>query len=204
MARLPQAVRPGVKILGREAPSSNSSPSVGLRRESCCTAPALGHVSHHAARVGRGRHDLPRRGDPCAGISRGRPLSFLQALRGRELALHHGARRTSAAVGPASWRSACEWRPTGSIRSTRARLGPMLLFLVGSGSDVLRLQREYGVLGGERDGVAALLTMPRVFAHAHFATLDGPVTACWLLAWALFARPVAIGAGLLASAWRWD
>ncbi len=70
---------------------------------------------------------------------------------------------------------------------TRARLAPMLLFSVGVGAMFYRLQREYGVWAVSVMAVAALLTMPRVFAHAHFATLDGPVTACWMLAWALFA-----------------
>jgi hypothetical protein len=32
--------------------------------------------------------------------------------------------------------------------------------------------------------VAALLTFPRLFAEAHFATLDGQLTAWWLLLWA--------------------
>jgi 4-amino-4-deoxy-L-arabinose transferase-like glycosyltransferase len=43
--------------------------------------------------------------------------------------------------------------------------------------------------------VAMLATMPRLFAHAHFATLDGPVTATWILAWAAFAPAV--------RDWRW-
>lgn len=34
--------------------------------------------------------------------------------------------------------------------------------------------------------VVAILLLPRLFAHAHFASFDGPLTACWLLAWALF------------------
>ena len=35
--------------------------------------------------------------------------------------------------------------------------------------------------------------MPRLFAHEHFATLDGPLTAAWVLAWATFAPRCATG-----------
>ena len=45
---------------------------------------------------------------------------------------------------------------------------------------------------------AAVLTMPRLFAHAHFATLDGTLTACWVLAWASFAPARSNWAGKLA------
>ena len=70
---------------------------------------------------------------------------------------------------------------------TAFRLGPILLFAVATGALFYRLQREYNVLAVSLLAVAALLTMPRLFGHAHFATLDGPLTACWLLAWATFA-----------------
>src|SRR5439155_16490138 len=32
--------------------------------------------------------------------------------------------------------------------------------------------------------VVALLTFPRLFSEAHFATLDAPLTAWWLMLWA--------------------
>ena len=68
---------------------------------------------------------------------------------------------------------------------TAARVGPMLLFSVAAGLLFVRLWHD------ESFGVAicallVLLTLPRLLAHAHFATLDGPLLACWLLAWATF------------------
>ena len=69
----------------------------------------------------------------------------------------------------------------------RARFGPILLFSLAAGAMFYRLQRDYGVLSVSIMAIAALLTMPRLFAHAHYATLDGPLTACWVLAWAAFA-----------------
>ena len=70
---------------------------------------------------------------------------------------------------------------------TRARFGPILLFSLAAAAMYYRLLGDYGVRAVGIMAVAALLTMPRMFAHAHYATLDGPVTACWLLAWAAFA-----------------
>ena len=69
---------------------------------------------------------------------------------------------------------------------TQARFGPMLLFSLALGAAVYRLQRDYKTLAVSVMAVAAVLTMPRLFAHAHFTTLDGLLTACWLLAWAAF------------------
>ncbi len=70
---------------------------------------------------------------------------------------------------------------------TRFRLGPILLFSFAAGVLFYRLKRDYDLWIVGFVAIAVLLTMPRMFAHAHFATLDGPVTACWLLAWAAFA-----------------
>jgi len=70
---------------------------------------------------------------------------------------------------------------------TAARLGPIVLFSIAVGAMFYRLQREYAVTAVSLMAVAALLTMPRLFAHAHFATLDGPLVACWLMAWSAFA-----------------
>src|SRR5262249_44807344 len=56
-------------------------------------------------------------------------------------------------------------------------------------------QRSYGVLAVSLVAVGALLMMPRLFAHAHYATLDGPLTAAWLLTWAAFTPA--------ARDWRW-
>jgi 4-amino-4-deoxy-L-arabinose transferase-like glycosyltransferase len=67
-----------------------------------------------------------------------------------------------------------------------ARLGPMLLWALATGAMFYRMARDYSPAAGV-GAVAALLLMPRVFAHAHFASLDGPLTSCWVLAWATFA-----------------
>jgi 4-amino-4-deoxy-L-arabinose transferase-like glycosyltransferase len=78
---------------------------------------------------------------------------------------------------------------------TRERLGPIVLFSIAAGAMFYRLQREYRLLVVSLVAIAAMLTMPRLFAHAHFATLDAPLTACWVLAWAAFASA--------ARDWRW-
>ncbi len=70
---------------------------------------------------------------------------------------------------------------------TAARFGPIVLFALAVGAMFYRLQREYQVLAVSAMAVASLLMMPRLFGHAHFATLDGPLTACWILVWAAFA-----------------
>lgn len=69
---------------------------------------------------------------------------------------------------------------------TAARLGPMILFAVAAGVMFNRLAKRYSFAAAAA-GVVALITMPRLFAHAHFASFDGPLTSCWILAWAAFA-----------------
>ena len=66
------------------------------------------------------------------------------------------------------------------------RLGPILLFAVAAGAMFYRMAREYGPAAAV-GSVAALLLLPRLFAHAHFASFDGPLTSCWILTWATFA-----------------
>jgi len=66
-----------------------------------------------------------------------------------------------------------------------ARLGPIALFSLAAGVMAYRLSRNWSLAAG-LGGAAALMLLPRVFAHAHFATLDGPLTACRILAWATF------------------
>lgn len=84
---------------------------------------------------------------------------------------------------------------------TRYRLGPMLLFALATSAFCYRLWREFSPLVAVT-GTFALVTMPRLFAHAHFASFDGPLTSCWMLAWAAFAPamrgrcPVAVPWGL--------
>jgi hypothetical protein len=75
------------------------------------------------------------------------------------------------------------------------RLGPILLFAVAAGSMFYRLAADES-LAAAIGGVAALLLLPRLFAHAHFASFDGPLTSCWLLTWAAFAPA--------RSDWRWS
>lgn len=68
----------------------------------------------------------------------------------------------------------------------RFRLGPIVLFSLALGALFYRLGRDYRAWPVSVVAVTVLLTMPRLFAHAHFATLDGPLTASWLLAWSAF------------------
>ena len=69
---------------------------------------------------------------------------------------------------------------------TSARFGPILLFSIAVGALYLRLARDVSQTAAIA-AVAALLLLPRMFAHAHFASIDGPLVACWILAWAAFA-----------------
>ncbi len=77
--------------------------------------------------------------------------------------------------------------PGGLDPLTRDRFGPILLFSLAAGAMFYRLKRDYGLWIVGIVAIGVLMTMPRMFAHAHFATLDAPLTACWVLAWATFA-----------------
>jgi len=66
-----------------------------------------------------------------------------------------------------------------------ARFGPTMLFAAATGALFYRIGRDRSIVAAVA-AVAALMTMPRMFAHAHFALLDGPLTSCWVLAWAVF------------------
>lgn len=82
---------------------------------------------------------------------------------------------------------------------TRYRFGPILLFAVACGAAGARVARNWGTLAAAA-AVLGILLQPRLFAHAHFASFDGPLTACWLLTWA--ALPVnqcPLGRGTTAS-----
>jgi 4-amino-4-deoxy-L-arabinose transferase-like glycosyltransferase len=65
------------------------------------------------------------------------------------------------------------------------RLGPMLLFAMAVGAVFHRLASRFSPVAAV-GGVAAMLIMPRLFAHVHYASFDGPLVSCWLLAWAAF------------------
>ena len=66
-----------------------------------------------------------------------------------------------------------------------ARLGPILLFGLAAAAMFYRMGREFS-LPAAFASVAALMVMPRVLAHVHFATWDGPLLCSWVLAWATF------------------
>ena len=66
-----------------------------------------------------------------------------------------------------------------------ARFGPITLFSLAAGAMFYRLWRQYS-LAAATGAVAMLILLPRMFAHAHFASFDGPLVSCWLLAWATF------------------
>jgi len=93
------------------------------------------------------------------------------------------------------------------------RFGPMLLFGLAAGAMFWRMAREYSPAAGWA-ALAALMLLPRMFAHAHAASFDGPLAACWIIAWATFsparrnwrmgvAWGVALGLTLGAKATGW-
>ncbi|MBN2022852.1 MAG: hypothetical protein JW809_08650 [Pirellulales bacterium] len=61
-----------------------------------------------------------------------------------------------------------------------ARLGPILLFSLAAGALGAWLAARFSLAAGVL-GVAAMLLLPRLFAHAHFASFDGPLTSGWIL-----------------------
>jgi hypothetical protein len=65
------------------------------------------------------------------------------------------------------------------------RFGPMLLFAVTNGIVCWHLSRTQGVAAGIT-AASILLFMPRMFAHAHYAHYDMPMTCLWLLAQVAF------------------
>lgn len=71
---------------------------------------------------------------------------------------------------------------------TAARLGPITLFSAACAGVAVRLKNIYGMAAAIVAPVA-LLTFPRVFSEAHFATQDGQLTAWWLLLWAVQSGP---------------
>jgi len=66
---------------------------------------------------------------------------------------------------------------------TAARIGPITVFSIACGAVAHRLKQDYGAIAAWVAPIA-LLTLPRMFSDAHFAALDGQVTAWWLLLWA--------------------
>ena len=72
------------------------------------------------------------------------------------------------------------------------RFGPILLFAVAVGAMYYRMAADYSPAAG-LGAAAALLLMPRVFAHAHFAGFDGPLVSCWILRGRRLRRLAGIG-----------
>ncbi|HVC97292.1 MAG TPA: glycosyltransferase family 39 protein [Pirellulales bacterium] len=68
---------------------------------------------------------------------------------------------------------------------TAARCAPMLLFSLAASAAAYRLCRTVSPVAAFV-GVTAMVSLPRLFAHAHFASFDGPLMSCWILAWAIF------------------
>ncbi|MBN1912473.1 MAG: glycosyltransferase family 39 protein, partial [Pirellulales bacterium] len=68
---------------------------------------------------------------------------------------------------------------------TSARFGAMLLFGLAAGVLFFSLARQFSVTTAAL-AVGVLLLLPRLFAHLHFASYDGPLTSCWILAAATF------------------
>ena len=67
---------------------------------------------------------------------------------------------------------------------TAARIGPITVFSLACGFVSVRLKKDYGTTAAVI-GPVALATFPRIFSHSHFATLDGQLTAWWLMLWAV-------------------
>ena len=58
------------------------------------------------------------------------------------------------------------------------------LFSVACGVVVFHVRTTFGTVAAIV-AVTALLTFPRIFSEAHFATLDAQMTAWWLILWAI-------------------
>src|SRR4029077_18550872 len=66
---------------------------------------------------------------------------------------------------------------------TAARLGTIAIFSLACGVVAFHIRTTFGTVGAVI-AVIALLTFPRIFSEAHFATLDAQLTAWWLMLWA--------------------
>jgi hypothetical protein len=67
---------------------------------------------------------------------------------------------------------------------TASRLGPITLFSIACAGVAVRLRNTDGTAAAIVAPVT-LLTFPRMFSEAHFATQDGQLTAWWLLLWVI-------------------
>ena len=73
-------------------------------------------------------------------------------------------------------------------QKTAWRLGPILLMSLALGVTFSTIRQHFDTTAA-LFAVTAVLLVPRVFAHAHFATCDGVLMAAWLLAVATFPLP---------------
>jgi hypothetical protein len=78
---------------------------------------------------------------------------------------------------------------------TAARLGPIILFSTACAAIAVHLRRRHGLVAAIAAPIT-LLTFPRIFSDAHFATQDGQLTAWWLLLWAIQSSWPSTTAGL--------
>ena len=67
---------------------------------------------------------------------------------------------------------------------TAARLGTISVFSLACGVVAFRLRKSHGTVAAVV-AVTTLVTFPRMFSEAHFATLDAQLTAWWLMLWAV-------------------
>jgi hypothetical protein len=88
-----------------------------------------------------------------------------------------------ALLGLAGWRVARGWVDP----LTSYRVGPVALTAATCGAIYLFLSKRYGRLAGAMAATATVLA-PRLFAHAHYAHYDMPVTCLWLLAQMAFIK----------------
>jgi 4-amino-4-deoxy-L-arabinose transferase-like glycosyltransferase len=82
------------------------------------------------------------------------------------------------------------------------RFGPAVLFAVAVGVVYHVLARHYGRIAAAAAALA-LVTMPRLFAHAHLASYDVPTLCLWFLAAAAFLRAAEPPADGRDRAWLW-
>ena len=90
-----------------------------------------------------------------------------------------------------------DWVVPGWAQLPRARFGPMLAFSLASGALFGFVAGRWGVWPGLLT-VAAWVGQPNLFAHGHYATLDGLLASLWVGALLTFARAVDAS-----SRWHW-
>ena len=88
-----------------------------------------------------------------------------------------------ALIGVAGWRIVRGWVDP----LTSYRFGPMVLTAATSGLLYLFLAGRYGRLAAATAATAMVLA-PRIFAHAHYAHYDMPVTCLWILTQLAFVK----------------